>query len=240
MAGQNRGQDILPIVMNRLAAIEKTSEQQRQVLEAIWETLLTVKDLSLKTFLAELSKEQTNPFNKFGRKCFSQTDEDGITLEIIRRLKIENGFFAEFGVGNGFENNTLVLVALGWNGFWVGNQDLEFNYSPSRKFVFVKEWLTRENISQLTRNILSKSKTQSIDVISLDLDGNDIHLVRSLLDNKFFPKLFIVEYNAKFPPPICFEIEYDPNHLWKGDDYYGASLCSYVEMFERFGYSLVC
>src|SRR5689334_5694165 len=68
-----------------------------------------------------------NPLNRFGAKYFSQADEDGITCEIVRRLGIKNGIFAEFGVGNGLENNTLILLANGWRGFWVGGQDLAFN-----------------------------------------------------------------------------------------------------------------
>src|SRR5947209_3607764 len=61
-----------------------------------------------------------NPLNRFGGKYFSQADEDGITLEIIKRLGIKTGTFAELGVGNGLENNTLILLANGWRGFWIG------------------------------------------------------------------------------------------------------------------------
>jgi hypothetical protein len=35
---------------------------------------------------------------------------------------IETGTFAEFGVGNGLENNTLILLASGWRGFWIDGQ----------------------------------------------------------------------------------------------------------------------
>ena len=30
-----------------------------------------------------------NPLNKFGKKCFSQSDEDGILVEIINRLDLK-------------------------------------------------------------------------------------------------------------------------------------------------------
>ena len=50
------------------------------------------------------------------KKCFSQTDEDGITIEILRRIGcLEKGTFAEFGPGDGMENNTLILKSLGNN-----------------------------------------------------------------------------------------------------------------------------
>ena len=52
--------------------------------------------------------------------------------------------------------------------------------------------------------------------------------------------MFIVEYNSQFPPPIEFQIEYDPSHIWMGDNYFGASLSSFVKLFARHGFSLVC
>src|SRR6516225_11835412 len=71
----------------------------------------------------ELQVQHGNPLNRFGKKCFSQSDEDGITLEILRRIGVlESGVFAEFGVGDGTENNTLILAALGWKGFWVSGE----------------------------------------------------------------------------------------------------------------------
>jgi hypothetical protein len=35
---------------------------------------------------AMAARDSQNPLNRFGAKFFSQSDEDGITLEIIRRL----------------------------------------------------------------------------------------------------------------------------------------------------------
>src|SRR5215471_2081035 len=75
-------------------------------------------DLVLQFQTEKLQAEHPNPINRFGKKCFSQSDEDGITLEILRRIgRLDKGIYCEFGVGNGTENNTLVLAALGWRGF---------------------------------------------------------------------------------------------------------------------------
>jgi len=190
-----------------------------------------------------LQSDHPNPLNKFGKKCFSQTDEDGITLEILRRIKqLDDGVYAEFGVGDGTENNTLILAALGWKGFWVGGEKLKIDVDSTnhKKFTYLREWITVENISDLTKKGCAEIDSEKLDVISLDLDGNDIYFVKKLLANGFKPKLFIVEYNAKFPPPIKFQIAYDPKHIWKGDDYYGASLASFENVFHDFGYKLVC
>src|SRR5512146_745114 len=80
-----------------------------------------LRDIVVSYQALSLKLAHPNPLSRCGMKCFSQTDEDGITLEILRRIRsLESGTFAEFGVGNGSENNTLILKALGWKGFWVG------------------------------------------------------------------------------------------------------------------------
>lgn len=186
----------------------------------------------------ERKKKHPNPFVNYGKKCFSQTDEDGITLEIVNRLGITKGIFMEFGVGNGMENNTLVLLSLGWSGYWFGGQDLDFNSDNSEKLTFKKAWITKENIVELCKN--ASTQHSNIDLISLDLDGNDYHLIKEMLQNNVLPTVFIVEYNAKFFPPIEFIIEYKEDHKWNNDDYFGASLTSFYNLFKEFNYSLVC
>jgi hypothetical protein len=204
--------------------------------------LFDLRDLLLSHMTKMLQIEHPNPMNRYGKKCFSQTDEDGITLEILRRINnTQNGVYAEFGVGDGTENNTLILAALGWKGFWVGGEDLKFNVDGRNKnFAYFKEWITLENIIGLAKTGLTTINAQAIDVISIDLDGNDIYLVEALLKENFRPRLFIVEYNAKFPPPVEFKIAYDPRHAWQGDDYFGASLASFNKLFAQFKYRLIC
>ena len=189
-----------------------------------------------------LQKSRPNPMNRYGGKVFSQADEDGITLEIVKRLGLQkNSVFAEFGVGDGTENNTLALAALGWKGYWVGGEDIAFKYPVEKKrFTLVKDWITNENICDLAQKGLSRIEEKSADVISLDLDGNDYYFVKSLLEDGNTPELFIVEYNSQFIPPIEFIIPYDPAHTWQKDDYYGASLQSFVNLFTEHDYILVC
>lgn len=205
-------------------------------------SLKSVHDLLLSFQTYQLQNSYLNPLNKFGKKCFSQSDCDGITIEILRRLNIINkGTFIEYGVGDGLENNTLILKALGWKGLWIGSNDLAFKITQTcDTFIFVRRWITLENILDLTRKGINTLGAKEIDLISIDLDGNDIYFVEKLLTNKVLPKVFIVEYNAKFLPPIKWQITYDPDHSWQGDDYFGASLSSFVELFEKFGFTLVC
>lgn len=205
------------------------------------ETREALKDLILFDHSQARKATHPNPLNRAGQRCFSGTDQDGITLEILRRIGgLDGGVFAEFGVGDGTENNTLILAALGWKGFWVGGQDLAVSHADGPRFTYEKAWITAENILPLSRSCLRRIDATGVDVVSLDLDGNDIYLVEKLLADGLRPKLFIVEYNGKFPPPVKFQIAYDPDHVWQSDDYFGASLSSFASLFARFDYRLVC
>ncbi len=200
-----------------------------------------LRELTLNYQTQKLQMDHKNPLNKYGKKCFSQTDEDGITIEILKRIgSLDKGTFAEFGPGDGMENNTLILKSLGWRGFWVGGEDLIIDYKKDNKFSFFKEFVSLKNIVTLASKGKSEIKCDNLDVISFDLDGNDLYLVSELLKNQFRPKLFIVEYNSKFPPPVKWSIEYNENHIWDGSDYYGASLASFDQLFEKNNYFLVC
>jgi len=230
---------LLPTSLKR--AIEKNQERRRKK-RLLVEYLKESTDLTLAFQTHTLQQAHPNPLNKFGAKTFSQADEDGITVEILRRISsLDGGTFAEFGVGDGTENNTLILKALGWNGFWVGGEEIAFEVKQSEdKFSFFREWVTIDNIIEIVKKGTANLGVNNIDVISLDFDGNDLYFAEKLLTNGFTPKLFIIEYNAKFIPPIKWSIDYDAQHIWQGDDYMGASLAIINELFDKHGYLLVC
>jgi hypothetical protein len=226
-------------ILNPIPAIR----QRFHAIESLLRDLNDTRDLHIYDETRKAQLAHPNPLNGFGKKCFSQTDEDGITIEILRRINcLNNGTYAEYGVGDGTENNTLILAALGWRGFWVGGETLRPNINEGRgsRFQYAKEWITLDNIHNISSQCLKAIERETVDVISLDLDGNDIHFIRSLLEAGLRPKLFIAEYNAKFPPPVEFEIAYDPKHIWQYDDYFGASLASLIKLFNKFNYQLVC
>jgi hypothetical protein len=182
-----------------------------------------------------------NPLLSAGAKYYSQNDEDGILLQILRRLSVDQGVFVEFGVGDGLENNTLCLLMLGWRGAWLGGEPLKLTVRDSRsRLNFTRAWVTKENCAELMANALCRLGVSAAHLISIDLDGNDLHIARELLASGARPDVFVVEYNGKFPPPIRFCIPYDPSFTWDGSDYFGASLQSFVDLFREYGYLLVC
>ena len=182
-------------------------------------------------------RRPTNPLLVYGCRYFSQNDEDGILLEILRRVEIEAPLaFLELGVGDGTECNTIILLAKGWCGAWAGAEPLSFDVPAGARLVFSNSWITKHNAAVLAGDALGTLHLALCDVrvASVDLDGNDGHVVRTLLAAGLSPDVFIVEYNAKFPPDIEFEMPYNEKHEWQRDDYQGVSLQRWLAILPRY------
>lgn len=104
----------------------------------------------------------------------------------------------------------------------------------------MQDWITRDNCVALMRSALARIGETDPDLVSIDLDGNDLYVLEAILQSGVRPSLVVVEYNGKFPPPIRFCIDYDPGFSWDGSDYFGASLQCFVDLMARYGYHLVC
>ena len=78
---------------------------------------------------------------------------------------------------------------------------------------------------------------REIDLLSLDIDGNDFHILQAIEAVK--PRVIVLEYNAKFPPPIDWVMRYNPHHKTDKTSYFGASLKSYERLMRSKGYKLV-
>ena len=193
-------------------------------------------------------KGSRNPFLKSFKRysIFSQSDEDSIIDEIIKRLDIDKGNFIELGVGNGSENNTLNLLAQGWKGLWIGNENLIFN--PGKNLKFIRSWITKENINQIISSNLfffnsqKELQNNSVDLISVDLDGNDYYIWDSILSSGLNPKIIIAEYNGTLGPRANWKMPYEKLNNWKirKDNYFGASFNSLIKLFEKYNYHPIC
>ena len=179
---------------------------------------------------------------KYGFKAYSQTDEDGIIQEIFQRIGVTNKTFIEIGVGDGLENNTLFLLLKGWKGFWVDG-DLKNIKAIHNKFLFLKDsgrlsikqvWIDKDNIDSLINDF---GLPQEIDLLSIDIDGNDYHVFKNIVSLN--PRVVVIEYNAKLPPPVKWVMTYNQCHTKTNTDYFGASLKSFEYLFQEKGYLLV-
>lgn len=163
--------------------------------------------------------------NGFEKTIFSQSGEDGITLELISLINPPSTFL-EFGVQNGKQCNTRSLKELGWSGVW---WDGSFK---DEAIGLHQEFITAENINDL---IAKYHVPTDLGVLSIDIDGNDFHVWKAI-HNKFRPHIVIIEYNPIIAPGICKSIPYNKDHVWDGSDYYGASFSALVSLGHKKGY----
>ena len=188
------------------------------------------------------AKQSSKSLNAFGRKIYSQHEEDGIILEIFNRIGTTNKVFVEFGVQNGLECNTRALLFCGWRGLWIEgimlhvehiNQQLSTTINTGQLLVR-NAFITKDNINEL---ISSKIPEKEIDLLSIDIDGNDYHILSAIHCIK--ARVIVIEYNAKFPPPIKYCQKYNEYHSWDGSDDFGASITFVDEKLNIMGYKLV-
>jgi hypothetical protein len=194
-----------------------------------------------------LSDEQYDDprrLERHGRKYFSQNDEDGIIAEIFRRIGATNRMFLEFGVSDGLENNTLLLTYDGWRGVWLdGSKEkvafINQKFQPllaSNSLRVSQQWITAETIDEVIRSFQLPT---DLDLLSIDIDGNDYYVFEKI--ECIRPRVVVIEYNSKLPPPVLAVMEYRPDFCWENDqtDYFGCSLESLTRMAEKKGYQLV-
>jgi hypothetical protein len=182
-----------------------------------------------------------------GAKVYSQTDEDGIIAEIFRRIPNSKSFL-EIGIQDGTECNTLALLLNGWKGVWIEGSDAHCNTIASAlgrksfpgRLNVVNSFIDVDNITPLVLDACKFVNVKELDFFSLDIDGNDFYIIEKILSQHIRPKVFCVEYNGKFPPPIRVKIAYNPTHVWDRSEYQGASLQTFTDLFESHGYSLLC
>lgn len=179
-------------------------------------------------------------FEEGSFRAFSQSNEDGLLTEILKSSNIPSpGVFIEVGMGDGTENNTLLLLLSGWNGVWVGGEKLKIDIEDVNTISFLRRWIKSSNFVSIVEESVAILGTAEVDVFSLDLDGNDYHLAEMILERGFRPKIWVQEYNAVFGPVTEWIMPLNDQHKWNHDNYFGASYMAYVRLFERFEYKPV-
>ncbi len=95
-------------------------------------------------------------------------------------------------------------------------------------------FITRENINALLREA---GPPRRPDLLSIDIDGNDYYVWQAVTEVD--ARVVVIEYNGKFPPDCDWKMAYDPNHIWDGSDWHGASLKALELLGAQRGYQLV-
>ena len=182
--------------------------------------------------------------SEFSHVGYSQSGEEGIIAEILRRIGIEQGWFVEFGAVDGKRmSNTFALVQKGWSGLYIeGNPvDADALLSTARSCPKVRAltcYVTCEPGHDLDTYLRATGVPDDLDLLSIDIDGNDYWVWKS---SQWRPKVVVIEYNCHHDITVSKSVVYDPDPRqgWTGNDYYGASAKALVDLGQSKGYVLI-
>jgi len=168
------------------------------------------------------------------KNVFSQNGEDGVIEWIFQSLKIEKGYFCEFGAWDGKHfSNCRSLYEKGWRGIFIEGDttrfcDLSNNYEADKSVILFNEYVSPTGTSSLD-SIFRRTDVVNVDFLSIDIDGDDLLIWRSL--KLVRPKVVIIEYNSTIPFDTRFENPAGENK--------GNSALSIVEFAGSLNYALV-
>ena len=178
--------------------------------------------------------------DEFAGSVYSQNGEDGILRHVFSEIGFESKQFLEFGFGLPQCNAWRLMAQEGFGGVFIDKQNeicREFTKKFSPKPVHaINALLTMENINGV---VSSSGLPKEIDLLSIDVDGNDYWLWKAL--EYVSPRLVAVEYNAVIGPQLSKVVAYDPAFSWGMEykkSYHGASLAALEKLGESKGYFL--
>src|SRR5215467_13218997 len=107
------------VAWNLRLILHRISDVKHELITAQNRAFQLEADRYHQELLSQPRYQDPKRLNRYESKIFSQNGEDGITLEIFRRIGTTNRVFTEFGSADGGENNTAVFLNAGWSGLWI-------------------------------------------------------------------------------------------------------------------------
>ena len=174
---------------------------------------------------------------EYRKKITSQDGEDGVLLEIFKRLEVEKGVCVEFGAWDGkhLSNTWNLWNNEGWRSVLIeGDEkkfiDLKNEYGEHENLTLVCKYVEIEGDASLDAILLETDIPKDFDLLSIDIDGDDYHVWKHF--NEFRPKVVIIEHNPSIPPSM--ELVDTPNSRE-----FGASALSMLKLAQEKKYVLV-
>lgn len=181
---------------------------------------------------------KNNPLIQYASNTYSQFGEDGILESIFKKLKVKNPWCVEFGAWDGIAfSNTRSLIEKDWQAVLIEPNPRKFKELVKNNQQFpgvhlLQKFITLSGSDSLDTLLESTPIPRRFDLLSIDIDGNDYHIWRSL--KKYKPKVVIIEFNPTIPPDVKFIQPADFSVQQ------GSSLKALYELAQKKGYELIC
>ena len=229
---------VFEVVASQQSILEKTSPS----------TKIALKSLYL-SYRSKVEKGEKLPSVwDLGFRIFSQFDEDGILVFLLAVIGVGPGKFVDIGGGDGIHASNCANLALnfGFHGLFI-DKDLEeiekgerfYRSHPDTRLYppkFQQTMVDKTNINQVIRDAGFEGE---IDVLSIDIDGNDYWVWDAL--ECISPRIVLIETHVEFGMNSIV-VPYDKNFSWERGvhpQYLGASPVAMTKLARRLGYRLV-
>jgi hypothetical protein len=250
------GRQMFDVAMARLRNVSLLRNIKRKLLQfdrGHEEAIYRNSDVSQKSLIASWRQLQAAgvilPLEQVGFSRFSEFEEDGHLLYLLTLAGSASRTVIEISSQDGRTcMATNLLVHHQWRGFlfdgdpvWVDEGRRFFAKHVATRAqppVMKSEWFTRDNVNRV---LASAGVPEDVDVLSLDIDGNDLHLWNAMTMR---PRILICEFNNAVPSELSLTIPYRPDFNYAAlpaDQAFfrSASLAAYVAVSRRKGYRLV-
>lgn len=163
----------------------------------------------------------------------SQGGEDGMLQEILSQEGIAQGYFLEFGAWDGkYLSNCAHLMEIGWKGCFIEANQEKFstlNQNVNKDGILkLFCWVQPDGPYSLDR-ICESNEITHIDVLSIDVDGDDLACWEGLTILK--PTVVLIEYNPTIPADVEYKNPSGKNH--------GNSGLAILNFATKTGYTLI-
>lgn len=145
--------------------------------------------------------------NSYQRNVTSQWGEDGIIDEIFRRIGTQTKLCVEFGAWDGkhLSNTWDLWHNRAWTAILIEGDSSKFDDLAASVSAFPNvvphcAYVATSGENRLDQILDRLGVTQVIDLLSVDIDGDDRGVFESL--EKHLPRLLVIEYNPTIPPEI--------------------------------------
>lgn len=210
--------------------------------------LLLAAKIRRKQLLGRLKITRRNAelaINRREYRVISQHREDGIIDYLLDTIGVNNGTFVEFGFWPAECNCLNLVLNRNFTGLFIdGSADNcdrardAFSWLGKSDIKIVESFVTAENINAI---ISENGLSGEIDVLSVDIDGNDYWLWSAI--DVVNPRIVVMEYNASFGSEHSKSVPYDPAFVryekHPSGFYHGASLTAMTKLGSQKGYQLV-
>jgi hypothetical protein len=255
-ASPARGRQLFDAAIARLRKVRWLRQIKRRLTQferGPEEVIYRSSEVAQKNLIATWKQLQAEgvilPLDQVGFSRFSEFEEDGHLLYLLTLAGSTSRTVVEISSQDGRTcMATNLLVHHRWRGFlfdgdpvFVADGQRFFARHPATRAlppVMRAEWFTRDNVNRV---LASAGIPGEVDVLSLDIDGNDLYLWSAMTVR---PRILICEFNNAVPSELALTIPYQPDFDYTAlppDQalFRSASLAAYAAICKRKGYRLV-